>query len=169
MLLWATRYLAVVLVIGVAFGLIQSRDLFRPRAEKTARNDAPASSGPAFNEHVVRAGSRGHFVLEAVVNGEVIDFLVDTGATDLVLSRRDAERVGFEAYRLDFSRRYQTANGEIRAAPVMLREVRIGQHRLFDVDGSVSAAALPVSVLGVSVLNRLGGYRVEGDRLHLYW
>lgn len=168
MFLWAMRYVLVVLAVGGAFGLLQGSEVLRPESDASARSRADLTE-PTLNEHVVRAGPHGHFVLEAVVNGEPMEFLVDTGASHLVLAPKDAERIGFETLRLDFSLRYQTAGGEIRAAPVTLREVRIGQNRLFDVDASVSEAALPISLLGISILDRLGGYRVEGDRLYLYW
>ena len=108
-------------------------------------------------------------MIDAVVNGVPISFLVDTGASDVVLTLDDAEALGFDPRRLDFSERYRTANGVVRAAPVSLREVRIGQFSLYDLDAAVNEAPIGISLLGMSFLREFGGYRVAGDRLYLYW
>ena len=59
--------------------------------------------------------------------------------------------------------------GEVRGAPVVLREIRIGQFSLFDVPASVNEAPLRVSLLGMSFLGRLNGYQVEDGQLILRW
>jgi clan AA aspartic protease (TIGR02281 family) len=120
-------------------------------------------------EYVIDAGAGGHFLVEAVVNGAPVTFLVDTGASDVVLTTADAERLGFRPENLRFTQRFATANGEVRAAPVVLREVRIGQFSLFDMPASVNEAPLRVSLLGMSFLKRLHGYSVEDGRLILRW
>ncbi len=57
----------------------------------------------------------------------------------------------------------------MRAAPVVLRALRVGQFSVFDLPASVNAAPLRVSLLGMSFLGRLRGYTVENDRLVLRW
>jgi aspartyl protease family protein len=168
MLVWALRWLAVVLVVGTAYALVHEPERFSQREPPpAAAPPAPTqASGPA---HVIRAGPHGHFVVEAVIDGVPITLLVDTGASDLVIAPEDARRLGHVGARLRFDLRYETANGVIRAAPIRLREVRIGQLSLYDVDAAVTEGDLPVSLLGMSFLRRLGGYRVEGDRLLLHW
>jgi aspartyl protease family protein len=120
-------------------------------------------------EYVVEADSSGHYLIEATVNGAPVTFLVDTGASDIVLTLDDARRVGLRPRSLEYTQRFATANGEVRGAPVVLREVRIGQARLFDVSASVNEAALDVSLLGMSFLEQLSGYEVERGRLILRW
>ena len=120
-------------------------------------------------EYVVQPGAGGHYVIEAVVNGAPVTFLVDTGASDIVLTMADAERLGLQPSTLRFTQRFATANGETRAAPVVLREMRIGQFSLFDVPASVNEAPLQVSLLGMSFLRQLNGYGVENGRLILRW
>jgi aspartyl protease family protein len=73
-----------------------------------------------------RAGGGGHFRLKAFVNDLPLQFLVDTGASDVVLAPADAVRVGFDLNQLNYSRRYQTANGIVKGAPVELGRVQIG-------------------------------------------
>jgi clan AA aspartic protease (TIGR02281 family) len=120
-------------------------------------------------EYVIEAGSGGHFLIEAVVNGAPVTFLVDTGASNIVLTMADAERLGLRPETLRFTERFASANGEVRGAPVVLRELRIGQFSVFDMPASVNEAPLGVSLLGMSFLKRLNGYGVEDGRLILRW
>jgi clan AA aspartic protease (TIGR02281 family) len=126
-------------------------------------------SSAAPLEMIIPASAHGHFLVEAVVEGTPLAFVVDTGASDVVLSPADAARLGFRAHELRFTRRYQTANGVVAAAPVTLREVRIGQFSAFDVEASVNGAPLPVSLLGMSFLRQFRGYEVDDGRLILRW
>jgi aspartyl protease family protein len=181
MLVWALRYLVVAVVVGAGFAMLQSSDWLtrlgpahsskasiasKPRPAKSGRAAAPDSEDW---EYVVTAGSNGHFVVDAMVNGSPITFLVDTGASDIVLTLADARRLGFLPGNLDFSEQYQTANGEVRGAPVRLRELRIGQYSLYDLDASVNEGPMEVSLLGMSFLQQLRGYQVEDGRLILRW
>src|SRR5947207_255819 len=56
------------------------------------------------------ADSRGHFFAEAAVNGIALRFVVDTGASVVVLSAQDASRLGLD-WRKGARRMMQTANG----------------------------------------------------------
>ena len=102
-----------------------------------------------------RVGADGHFRVEAMVDGTPVRFLVDTGASDVVLSPTDARRLGFDFDDLAFTRFYQTANGLVRGAPVRLGEVKIGPIRVSDVPASVNEGELGSSLLGMSFLDRL--------------
>jgi aspartyl protease family protein len=173
MLNWALRYLAVAVVVGIGFAALRNGERSeRPGAAPApsiARNAADASAASDAWQYVVEAGPQGHFIIEAAVDGVPVTFLVDTGASEIVLTLADARRLGFDPRRLEFSQRFETANGEVRGAPVRLRELRVGQFSLYDLEASVNAAPLPVSLLGMSFLDRLHGYRVEDRRLILEW
>jgi len=110
----------------------------------------------------------GHFVVEATVDGEPVRFLVDTGATDVVLSPGDAARLGFKPEDMNFTQIYRTANGTVMGAPVRLGSIEIGPIRVDDVRASVNGAAMDRSLLGMSFLSRIGGYEVSEDALTLY-
>lgn len=135
----------------------------------TLEDDAGAEDVDGLLELVIRAGPRGHFVVDAEVDGTPLTFLVDTGASDVVLSPDDARRLGLEPRTLDYSRAYQTANGVVRAAPVTLRELRLGGLQLYDLEASVNERPLPMSLLGMSFLGRLQSYEVADGRLILRW
>ena len=113
------------------------------------------------------AAAGGHFIVEADVDGTPVRFLVDTGASDVVLTPADAARLGFDVDGLNYSRRYRTAAGVVFGAPVRLRRMSIGPVTLTDVRASVNRAAMRHSLLGMSFLGRLAGYEVTGDTLIL--
>ena len=85
------------------------------------------------------------------------------------MATRSARRIGINLRTLKYSRRYQTANGIILAAPVILRDLRIKQLRVRDVEASVTEAPMGVSLLGMSFLNRLSGFEANGKELVLRW
>ncbi len=93
--------------------------------------------------------------------------MIDTGASDIALSREDADKLGISPSDREFTRIYQTANGTMRGAPVTLDSVAIGPIDVRDVAASVAEGDMGVSLLGMSFLNRLAGYQVTGDRLTL--
>lgn len=174
MLQWAFGYLALAIAVAIGFASFHGDQTPEPRVETRApkygavrQRHEPGDGGDL--EYVVEAGPGGHYLIEAVVNGAPTTFLVDTGASDIVLTMEDAERMGLHPRTLRFTQRFATANGEVRGAPVVLREIRIGQFRLFDVPASVNEAPLRVSLLGMSFLEELNGYQVENGRLILRW
>ena len=115
----------------------------------------------------ISAGQHGHFVVEADVDGQGVRFLVDTGASDVVLSPFDARRLGLDPENLSFTKAYRTANGVVKGAPVRLGRITIGPIVVRDVRASVNGAAMKRSLLGMSFLSRLSGYEVSGGRLVL--
>jgi aspartyl protease family protein len=126
------------------------------------------TSPDGASELVVSRGPDGHFHLDADANGTPIRFLVDTGATDTVLTVSDAERSGIDTSALQFNRPVQTANGMAFDARARLESLEIGPYRLNDVPiGVMPDEALGGSLLGMSTINRFAGWRVEGDRMLL--
>ena len=115
----------------------------------------------------VRAQRDGHFYIDSRVDGREVRFLVDTGASVVALSPADAERIGLHRAGLNFSRRLHTAGGIVRAAPVRLRTLELGDIRLTNVRAVVNEETMPHSLLGVSALERLGSYEVRDGVLTL--
>jgi aspartyl protease family protein len=115
----------------------------------------------------LRRGGDGHFHAEIEVNGRPVQFVVDTGASDVVLSRADAERVGIDLSGLAFVGRARTANGTVATAPVRLGVVRLGDITDTDVRASVTDGGLDGSLLGMSYLDRFARIEIEGDVMRL--
>ncbi|XVN41045.1 MAG: TIGR02281 family clan AA aspartic protease [Rickettsia endosymbiont of Argas persicus] len=127
---------------------------------------------PSYNwsteagEIIIARNGDGHFYIHALVNNVKIKFMVDTGASDVALTKDDAKKLGFDLTKLKYTRTYLTANGENKAAPVILDSVVIGRE-FKDVKGHIGLGELDVSLLGMSVLERFKGFRIDKDLLIL--
>ena len=173
------RNLGIVAVVCVTLSVVVgglSEDVQKAATkanEAIAVNNGTAAGGnvdaDAASELLIRANGAGHFLIDADVERAKIRFLVDTGATMVVLSPEDARRAGLSEDRLNFSREVSTANGNVRVAPVTLRKFKVGQIVLRDVEAVVNSAPMRVSLLGMSFLRRLDGWQVKGDKLYLAW
>lgn len=109
----------------------------------------------------------GHYHVMATINGKRIEFLVDSGATDIVLSPDDAGRLGFDPAQLSFTSMAETANGVVYGAPIMLGEIDVGPIVMVDLPAQVNRADMTYSLLGMEFLNRLQSWKVENDKLTL--
>lgn len=126
-------------------------------------------SGPGQEKAVrIRRRADGHFIARTDINGSPASMLVDTGASSVVLRPADAERVGLDLKRLNYSVAVQTANGTTYAAPVRLKSVAVGPIRMRDVEALVAQpGTLKESLLGMTFLKRLRSYEFSGDFLTL--
>jgi len=168
---WAVRQAAIWSIVGLLFYVVIDRLATAPNPAAPVLTTAPAAAPPHSgtpNSLVFPANAQGHVVINAFVNGSPVRFLVDTGATMVVLTMRDAAAAGLTSSDLNFTMRTSTANGVARAAPVRLREVRIGQLSVDDVRAAV-AENLNISLLGQSFLTRLDGYEMHDGVLTLNW
>ena len=124
---------------------------------------------PSSNRTLVyRADRRGHFTLTAIINGAPTRLVVDTGASLVALTLDDARAAGIGRSELSFNQLTQTANGRVHFAPVMLREVRIGQLSIETVPAAV-IENLDQSLLGMSFLKRLKSFEMREGALTISW
>jgi len=113
------------------------------------------------------ADDGGSFVVNATVNGTAVRFLIDTGASGIALSQRDARRLGIDESTLDYSTPILTANGMTRAAQVTLRSLEVGPLTASDIHAWVNKGELDQSLLGMSYLSTLGRVEIRGHTLTL--
>jgi aspartyl protease family protein len=173
---WAFRQLAIWGGLGLLFYAIAGdrlklhQDATASATEASAATAAAAPpAGASPNSLVFHANKQGHVILEGVVNGTPIRFIVDTGATFVALTARDAEAAGITHGDMSSSVALSTANGVVHAGKTQLREVRIGQLAIDDVPAVVQDR-LGVSLLGQSFLTRLDSYEMRDGVLTLnYW
>ena len=109
----------------------------------------------------------GHFHLTLEVNGVPVEFLVDTGASDIVLTMRDAERVGLEPGSLAFLGRARTANGMVETAYTTVDRISLGPIRFDRVGVAVNGGEMDGSLLGMAFLNRFGRLEISDNTLLL--
>jgi aspartyl protease family protein len=128
-------------------------------ASPSSRNLPPPPPLPdARSSRTVRLDGdrRGHFQVEAKVDGRRIDFMVDTGASSIALRESAAARLGIFPKPSDYTGRSQTANGIVKTAPVRLSKVEINGIVVHDVAAHVIPDdALHMNLLGMSFLSRV--------------
>ncbi len=115
----------------------------------------------------VPRSANGHYHLTLTVRGTPVRFIVDTGATDVVLSDRDAERLGIDRSTLAFTGQARTANGTVRTARVILDDVALDGTPEGRLAASVGDGRLDISLLGMSYLSRFAKIEIARDRLIL--
>ena len=120
-------------------------------------------------ELTISESDGGSYLVFGTVNGARIRFLVDTGATDIVLSPSDARKAGIDTGALRYERPYSTANGVGYGATVTVDRLEVGAITLSNVPVSVQQAEMGVSLLGMDFLRRLKSYSVQDRKLILRW
>lgn len=113
---------------------------------------ARPGSGSGAGRIVLTAGAGGHFVGNGRINGSVVRFLVDTGATEIALSAQEADRIGLQ-YTSGDRILMSTANGQVVGYQVHLTSVKLGDVEVYNVEAIVSAMPMPFVLLGNSFLN----------------
>ena len=102
----------------------------------------------------------GHYYLTVTINGTGVPFMVDTGASGMVLAGKDAEKLGIDPATLSFLGEASTANGVVRTARVTLPLVELGPFRNEGFQAFVTEGELDQSLLG---MDYLGQFRMEFD------
>jgi len=126
---------------------------------------APVHSGRTLT---LTTGRDGHYEAEARILGRPIDFIVDTGASLVILRASDAARIGIRPMRNEYTATVSTANGKINAARATLDRVELGGITVRDVPALVLPdEALWRNLLGMSFLSKLRRYEVANGRLVL--
>jgi aspartyl protease family protein len=153
---------------GAAKAVVSLDAMQRRQAEiPTVVSTAPApTTTPAAVAAVARAGD-GHYWAQADVNGKAVRFLVDTGATSVVLTADDASRLGLKPKDLVYDRPVVTADGRTEAAAVVLDHLSIAGARVDRVEALVIAEGLETSLLGMSYLGRLSRFEATPNALIL--
>lgn len=151
--------LLVMIAAGVVIGIAW------PSADRPAVAPAAASDG-SRQETVLEREGNGHFYVHAKVNGELVRFLVDTGASSVALTAEDARRVGLQFSPSEFTYVGEGAAGPIQGKLVMLDTVEIDGKKVENVSGAILEGS-ELSLLGQSYLSRMGEVQMRGDYMVL--
>lgn len=132
--------------------------------------EAPVSLGrvkadPGAQRIVLTADAQGHFMPPGQINGRQVQFMVDTGASQVIMSESDAARINLN-YQLGQKVRVSTANGDAIGHQIRLDSVRIGGAQVYDVAAIVLPQPMPFVLLGNSFLTRFQMQRTN-DQLTL--
>jgi aspartyl protease family protein len=117
---------------------------------------------------IIAPGSGGHFRVAGRIDGRRVNFMVDTGASVIALTARDAATLGIHPVERDYAAMVRTANGAMRVAPVELGMVEIDDLEVHNVAAVVlPPGVLSESLLGLSFLSRLRRFEYADGKLVL--
>ncbi|NRA73770.1 MAG: TIGR02281 family clan AA aspartic protease [Rickettsiales bacterium] len=111
------------------------------------------------------ASGGGHFIIGSKINNVTIRFLLDTGATNVVLSKKDAKKLGIDLNNLNYNTKVATAKGIGYVSCFNLRSIKIGNIAVRNVKTCIIDHNLSRSLLGMSFLNKITRYEVSQGRI----
>ena len=160
-------------IAGLGTIMAQMADRMTPApalANTASRKAVPVETvgQSSFRSLSIPRDARGHFQTEGRIDGQRIDFMVDTGASVVALNEKSAARFGFRPSRSDYNATVSTANGTIKAARTRLAMVELGGLVVRDVDAMVLPdEALSENLLGLSFLSKLKRFEYANGKLVL--
>ena len=107
----------------------------------------------------IKADARGHYHLNGRVNGVDIRFMVDTGATNVVLTKAAAQQLGLTE--LKFDSPSSTANGTVLDAKVKLKAITVRSFVVRDFAASVGGGELNESLLGATWIHLFDSVEIK--------
>lgn len=161
-LLWTLIFAILIIVYAFRFEL----DSFK---HKVLAVLIPSYSWNDEQGQLVIARSRdGHFYVDAKTqNNGTIKFLIDTGASDIALTKEAAVALGIDLAKLNYTKRYNTANGVAYSAPVKIKQLTIGKKTFYNLSANVTSGGLDISLLGMSLIDDFKDFKITNDMLIL--
>ena len=164
-------FAAVALVVGMIVPQFAAQ-MYMPQPPHnlmTARQTAPVEPPPSNPDSVVvPPDAMGHFRVEGRIDGRIVQFVVDTGASVIALTSDDAASLGIRPAPIEFATLVKTANGTVHAAQVRLNMVEVGNLMIRDVAAMVLPdRALSDNLLGLSFLSRLRHFEYTDGKMVL--
>ncbi|MFB9262878.1 TIGR02281 family clan AA aspartic protease [Bradyrhizobium erythrophlei] len=159
------------IMIGLGTFMAQMASKMTPASATTAQKSAPAAVTAAEaggRTLSIPRDARGHFATDGRIDGQRLDFMVDTGASLVALNEKSAARFGLRPTPGDYTSRVTTANGTIKAARARIAMIDLGGLVVRDVDAMVLPDdALSENLLGLSFLSKLKRFEYANGRLVL--
>ena len=162
---------AIMAGLGTFMAQMASKMTPAPASATTAAPQAalvvsPAQSG--LRTVSIPRDPRGHFATEGRIDGQRINFMVDTGASVIALNESSAARFGLRPTPGQYKASVTTANGTVKAAPTRLAMVEVGGLIVRDVDALVLPdEALSENLLGLSFLSKLKRFEYTNGQMVL--
>jgi aspartyl protease family protein len=152
--LWGLIFLGVIAAVGLWEDIRQTVQPQQLVMSDTGRIEVPR-------------GPDGHYYLTLELNSVPVRFVVDTGATSMVLTQEDARRVGLTEDEMIYFSEAMTANGTVRTAPVRLADVALGPFHDSNVRAFVNEGEMSNSLLGMDYLHRFSRLEIASGKLIL--
>lgn len=115
----------------------------------------------------IKADSRGHYVVKGIADGVPLEFMIDSGATNIVLTKADARRLNTGPLRFDVTT--STANGTVKSAEMTIGTLTVGSYTLTGAPALVNGGELDGSLLGMTWLGRFRSIEIKNGVMTLYY
>ena len=109
----------------------------------------------------------GHYYLDIKIKNQLVRFMIDTGASDLVIDEKIALKLGYNLQNINYNKVFQTANGQSYGASIYFDEVEVSGIKFYNVQGSITNSNLVTPLLGMSFLQKFYKYEFYRDKLIL--
>lgn len=147
---------------ALAAGLLRFIPIFAPISEA-------GQGSRATEDRIIRikAEGDGHYYIEGSADGVTLKFMIDTGATNIVLQTEVAERLHVGP--LNFDLPTYTANGVTQSAEITIRRLTVGPYTVSDVPAIVNHGPLNMPLLGMSWLRLFRSIEIENGVMTLHY
>jgi len=162
------KYFAIWAFFGFIFVILYSyRFEFSDFKNRILGEINPSAARIEGEKLVINLSQDGHFYIDAKVKDATLHFMIDTGASDMVLGKNDAQKIGIKESELKFNKIYHTANGKVFGASIIIDEMEFSGIKFYNVKASVNSGEMNNSLLGMDFLRRFKRYEFYQDRLIL--
>lgn len=111
----------------------------------------------------------GHFYANLYINQVKIKFLLDTGASNIMLSKLDAKKANIAIDNLKYNKRYSTANGIVLGAKINLPTLAIKDRMFHNIQANITDSKQDISLLGIDFFNLFAKYEFDRYKVTLYY
>jgi len=163
------KYIAIWTAIGlVLLAFYSFRFEISDTKERISSDLFPSKAINKNNEQLIISISQdNHYYLTVKINNESVKFMIDTGASDVVIDKKLALKLGINIENLYYDKIFRTANGEVAGASTYFNEIDVAGVKFYNVSASITSSELTVPLLGMSFLKRLYKYEFYRDKLVL--
>jgi aspartyl protease family protein len=116
---------------------------------------------------VLNIAQDGHYYLNVKIKNQEVRFMIDTGASDMVIDEKIAIKLGYDLRKINYNKIFQTANGQSYGASIYFDEVDVSGVKFYNVQASITNSDLVIPLLGMSFLQKFYKYEFFRDKLIL--
>lgn len=139
-----------------------------PLPADNSNAEEPAETAGAWAQEItLDRESDGHFYTQVEVEGQSTRMLIDTGASIIALSGKDASALGLHWNSDDIRPVGRGANGPVYGTQITLTSVTLGGFEANNIQAMIIPKGLDISLLGQSFLSKIGRVEISGDQMLL--
>jgi len=116
---------------------------------------------------ILNIAQDGHYYLNVKIKNQEVRFMIDTGASDMVIDEKIAIKLGYDLRKINYNKIFQTANGQSYGASIYFDEIDVSGVKFYNVQASITNSDLVIPLLGMSFLQKFYKYEFFRDKLIL--